>query len=140
MALPIVKSLYGRMGKTFTNIFGSTVIMRHPEIGEVEIDAVVSPGYSISAIRGEASQTRDMWTLSMRREQVSGLLSGYDDIVFQVQRCEFIYEGNTYKLDDVVDDTQIMIEGFMYVPSSSPSSPSAPSGDRLIKKESGILR
>lgn len=120
MALPIIKGIYGRMGRTFSKIFGEQIVMRHPVLGELAVDAIVSPGYAISPIRGEASQTRDMWTLSLRREQLASLFGESADILSEVQSSEFVYLGRAYRLDDVVDDTQIMVEGFMYAPAATP--------------------
>lgn len=118
MALPIINNLYRRMGQTFTKVFGEKVFIVLPEsLGTFTVDAVISPGNYASQIRGDSEHVRDLWTISMRRQEIASILPPEADLIDYVMRSRVITgEGRTFLIDDVADDTKIMIEGILYTP------------------------
>lgn len=118
-----ISSVYKTMGDVFTDIFGERVIMFDKNGNQHMIDGIFSPDSRVQDIRGDSQQTRDYALLSLKRQQLVNIFGVFSDLVVDVQSSRFIIRGVEYVLDDVVDDTQIMIEGRVYLASSPSANP-----------------
>lgn len=124
MALPIIACTYARMGRIFERVFGQSCIITTKEGVPHVIGCIYSPEFNASVVRGYATQTRDMPLISLRREALVGIFGESADVIIAVQESTFsLPEGPDpamiYRLDDVVDDTKIMVEGRLMQVSSS---------------------